>query len=224
MFGHPPFFVSPLEVPGDLRLLGPMEPNFDMERHLMAQGYARIAGVDEVGRGPLAGPVTAAAVVLDPNNMPVGLNDSKKLTKKARERLYPQIMEMAEVSIAHASVEEIDALNILRASHLAMMRALQGLKDPPDYVLVDGNMLPRDLTFPAEPVIKGDGRSVSIAAASIVAKICRDCVMLSLAQQHPGYGWETNAGYGSKSHMAALQSLGVTPHHRRSFKPVHNML
>ena len=190
----------------------------------MAQGHARIVGVDEVGRGPLAGPVTAAAVVLDPNNLPAGLNDSKKLTKKARERLYPQIMEMAEVSIAHASVEEIDGLNILRASHLAMMRALQGLTHPPDYVLVDGNMLPRDLALPAEPVIKGDGRSVSIAAASIVAKICRDCVMLSLAQQHPGYGWETNAGYGSKSHMAALQNLGVTPHHRRSFKPVHNIL
>ena len=117
-----------------------------------------------------------------------------------------------------------DDLNILRASHMAMIRALEGLKTSADYVLVDGNMLPRDLTLPAEPVIKGDGRSVSIAAASIMAKVCRDYVMLSLAQQHPGYGWETNMGYGSKSHIEALQKQGVTPHHRRSFKPVHNML
>ncbi|MEW9919959.1 ribonuclease HII [Marimonas sp. MJW-29] len=201
-----------------------MGPDFSLEHALQARGYLRIAGVDEVGRGPLAGPVTAAAVVLDPARIPEGLNDSKKLTKRARERLHEEIMQMAEVSIAHASVEEIDNLNILRASHLAMMRALEGLKVPSDYALIDGNMLPRDLTLPAEAVIKGDGRSQSIAAASIVAKICRDCVMLSLAQQHPGYGWETNMGYGSKSHMEALRNLGVTPHHRRSFKPVHNML
>ncbi len=201
-----------------------MGPDFEFERAAMAQGYSRIAGVDEVGRGPLAGPVTAAAVVLDPARIPEGLNDSKKLTKKARERLYDQIMEVADVSIAHASVEEIDDINILRASHLAMMRALDGLKVPADYALIDGNMLPRGLLLPAQTVIKGDGRSQSIAAASIMAKICRDCVMLSLAQQHPGYGWETNMGYGSKSHMSALREMGPTPHHRRSFKPVHNML
>ena len=201
-----------------------MKPDFEFERAAMAQGYTRIAGVDEVGRGPLAGPVTAAAVILDPAHIPEGLNDSKKLTKKARERLYDEIMEVAEVSIAHATVEEIDGINILRASHLAMMRALEGLKTPADYVLVDGNMLPRDLVLPAQTIIKGDSRSQSISAASIMAKICRDCVMLSLAQQHPGYGWETNMGYGSKRHIEALQELGVTPHHRRSFKPVHNML
>lgn len=201
-----------------------MKPDFEFERAAMAQGYTRIAGVDEVGRGPLAGPVTAAAVILDPACIPEGLNDSKKLTKKARERLYEEIMEVAEVSIAHATVAEIDEINILRASHLAMMRALEGLKTPADYVLVDGNMLPRDLIMPAQTIIKGDSRSQSISAASIMAKICRDCVMLSLAQQHPGYGWETNMGYGSKRHIEALQELGVTPHHRRSFKPVHNML
>ena len=195
-----------------------------MELALIAQGNARIAGVDEVGRGPLAGPVTAAAVVLDPTNIPEGLNDSKKLTKRARERLYDQILAVADVSIAHASVEEIDQINILRASHLAMMRAVEGLTVPPDYVLVDGNMIPRELALPATAVIKGDGRSQSIAAASIMAKICRDCVMLSLAQQHPGYGWETNMGYGSKRHISAIQNFGVTPHHRRSFNPVHNML
>ena len=196
----------------------------EYERGYWSRGISGIAGVDEVGRGPLAGPVTAAAVVLDPARIPEGLNDSKKLTKRARARLYEELMQVADVSIAHASVEEIDRLNILRASHLAMMRALAGLKIPADYALIDGNMLPRDLTLPAEAIIKGDARSQSISAASIMAKTCRDCVMLSLAQQHPGYGWETNMGYGSKSHMMALQNLGVTPHHRRSFKPVHNML
>ena len=201
-----------------------MTPDFEFERAAMAQGFTRIAGVDEVGRGPLAGPVTAAAVVLNPDRIPEGLNDSKKLSKKKRELLYEEIMQVADVSIAHATVEEIDGINILRASHLAMMRALAGLKTPADYALIDGNMLPRDLILPAQTLIKGDARSQSISAASIMAKVCRDCVMLSLAQQHPGYGWETNMGYGSKSHMSALQELGVTPHHRRSFKPVHKML
>ena len=133
-------------------------------------------------------------------------------------------MQVADVSIAHASVAEIEELNILRASHLAMVRALDGLKQPADFALVDGNMLPRDLKIKAQTLIKGDARSQSISAASIMAKICRDCVMLSLAQQHPGYGWETNMGYGSKRHIEALRNLGVTPHHRRLFKPVHNML
>ncbi len=202
----------------------PMEPDYTFEMAAHARGYTRIAGIDEVGRGPLAGPVTAAAVILDPARIPPGLNDSKKLSHKKREILYGQIMEVAEVSIAHASVEEIDEHNILRASHIAMVRALDGLKTPADYCLIDGNMIPRGLTLPAETIIKGDARSVSISAASIMAKICRDYVMLSLAQQHPGYGWETNMGYGSKRHMSALQSLGVTPHHRRSFRPVHNIL
>jgi len=201
-----------------------MGPDFEFERDAYARGYMRVAGVDEVGRGPLAGPVTAAAVVLDPSRIPDGLNDSKKLSKKARERLYEEIMQVADVSIAHASVEEIEELNILRASHLAMVRALDGLKEPADFALVDGNMLPRDLTIKAQTIIKGDARSQSISAASIMAKTCRDCVMLSLAQQHPGYGWETNMGYGSKRHIEALRNLGVTPHHRRLFKPVHNML
>ncbi|MCX8225509.1 MAG: ribonuclease HII [Sulfitobacter sp.] len=201
-----------------------MGPDFNFERDAYARGFSRVAGVDEVGRGPLAGPVTAAAVVLDPARIPDGLNDSKKLSKKARERLYEEIMQVADVSIAHASVAEIEELNILRASHLAMVRALDGLKQPADFALIDGNMLPRDLKIKALTVIKGDARSQSISAASIMAKICRDCVMLSLAQQHPGYGWETNMGYGSKRHIEALQNIGVTPHHRRLFKPVHNML
>jgi ribonuclease HII len=152
------------------------------------------------------------------------MNDSKVLSAKKREALYDVILAVADVSIAHASVEEIDDLNILRASHLAMERAVAGLKTAPDHLLIDGNMIPRGLTGSTEAVIKGDAKSLSISAASIVAKICRDRIMWDLAQQFPGYGWETNAGYPSKSHREALQNLGVTPHHRRSFKPVHNIL
>ena len=198
-------------------------PDFSFEHDLFARGALRIAGVDEVGRGPLAGPVTAAAVILDPENIPDGLNDSKKLTAKRREALEPLIFANAQVSIAHATVEEIDEINILRASHLAMERAVAGLGDV-DHALIDGNMIPRGMKVPATTIIKGDSRSLSIAATSIVAKICRDRIMVELAQQFPGYGWVTNAGYGSKSHISALQNLGVTPHHRQSFKPVHNML
>ncbi|GGE36416.1 ribonuclease HII [Primorskyibacter flagellatus] len=199
-------------------------PDFALETDLIARGLPRVAGVDEVGRGPLAGPVTAAAVVLDPARIPEGLNDSKKLTEKRRLALLEALEDCAEICIAHASVEEIDALNILRASHLAMERAVAGLKVPPDHLLIDGNLIPRGLTLPATAVVKGDARSVSIAAASIAAKIARDAIMRDLAQQFPGYGWEANAGYPSKSHISALQSLGVTPHHRTSFKPVHNIL
>jgi len=199
-------------------------PDDSLETALRSQGYLRIAGVDEVGRGPLAGPVTAAAVVLDLTVVPEGLNDSKKMTAGRRDALAETLQTCAEVSVAHATVEEIDDLNILKASHLAMVRAVEGLGTPPDALLIDGNLIPANLTIPAQAIVKGDARSVSIAAASIVAKVCRDKIMVELAQQHPGYGWETNAGYPSKSHKLALQNLGVTPHHRRSFKPVHNIL
>ena len=199
-------------------------PDYSLETDLIAQGYPCIAGVDEVGRGPLAGPVTAAAVILDPMRIPTGLNDSKKLTANARKRLAAEIVNCAHVGIAHATVAEIDSLNILRASHLAMERALEALPERPDHVLIDGNLIPQGLVLPAQAVIKGDARSLSISAASIVAKECRDQIMVGLAQQHPGYGWEANAGYPTKSHKLALQNLGVTPHHRRSFKPVHNIL
>jgi ribonuclease HII len=199
---------------------GELLPDFMFETEL----GCRVAGVDEVGRGSLAGPVPAAAVVLDPKCIPDGLNDSKKLTAKRRLELYWQLLDCADVSIAHASVAEIDEINILRASHLAMERAIAGLQVLPEHVLIDGNMIPRGLRLPATTLVKGDSRSVAISAASIAAKVCRDCVLVDLAQQHPGYGWETNMGYGSKKHTEALRSLGVTPHHRRSFKPVHNML
>lgn len=196
-------------------------PDLSLETAL---GPIRIAGVDEVGRGPLAGPVTAAAVVLDLSSIPEGLNDSKKLTAKRRAALAEQLAEAAEVSIVHVSVEEIDQLNILHASMAAMSRAVAGLSTPPDHVLVDGNRLPPDLACPATPVVGGDARSLSIAAASIVAKVGRDAVMESLAQQYPGYGWDRNAGYPTAQHKQALLDLGVTPHHRRSFAPVRNIL
>ena len=199
-------------------------PDFSLDTQAFAEGCLCVAGVDEVGRGPLAGPVTAAAVILDPGNIPEGLNDSKKLTAKRRKVLSAEIFAHASVSIAHASVSEIDEINILRAAHLAMERAIAGLNRKPDLALVDGNMLPRGLPCSGRAIIKGDARSLSIAAASIVAKTTRDAIMWDLAQQFPGYGWETNAGYGSKSHISALQKLGATPHHRRSFKPVHNIL
>ncbi|GAW36302.1 ribonuclease HII [Roseovarius sp. A-2] len=199
-------------------------PDLLHESEAHAAGYSRIAGVDEVGRGPIAGPVTAAAVILDPARIPEGLNDSKKLSAKRREVLCAALMDCAQVSVAHATVAEIDEINILRAAHLAMERALAGLTPAPDMVLIDGNLIPRGLTLPARAIVKGDAASLSIAAASIVAKTWRDRLMRDLAQQFPGYGWERNAGYPSKSHKAALLNLGVTPHHRRSFKPVHNIL
>ncbi|HBS49483.1 MAG TPA: ribonuclease HII [Rhodobacteraceae bacterium] len=200
------------------------QPDDSFERAARAEGYLRIAGVDEVGRGPLAGPVTAAAVVLDIVRAPEGLNDSKLLTAPRRIALEAEIRACAEVAVAHATVEEIDRLNILAASHLAMCRAVAALDPAPDFLLIDGHILPADLPCAARAIVKGDGLCLSIAAASIMAKCCRDALMVELAQQHPGYGWETNAGYGSKSHRDALLNLGVTPHHRRSFKPVHNIL
>jgi len=200
------------------------KPNFELEQAALSRGAFRIAGVDEVGRGPLCGPVTAAAVILNPDDIPEGLNDSKKMTAKKRDALYDEILAKADCCIAHATVQEIDEINILRASHLAMTRAIAGLTKAPDHILIDGNMIPRGLTTSAQAVVKGDGRSLSIAAASIIAKVTRDRIMGDLAIEFPGYGWEKNAGYGTKQHLEALRALGVTPHHRRSFKPIHNIL
>ncbi|WP_406871006.1 ribonuclease HII [Thioclava sp. 'Guangxiensis'] len=199
-------------------------PDYSFEAAAHARGFHSVAGVDEVGRGPLCGPVTAAAVILDPAYIPQGLNDSKKLSAKRRAGLVEAIKEHSIWCVAHASVEEIDALNIYHASHLAMVRAVAGLSRQADYALVDGNRVPKDLQIASEPVVKGDGRSVSIAAASILAKEERDALMVSLAQQYPQYGWEQNAGYPTVQHLAALAEFGVTPVHRKSFKPVHNIL
>lgn len=197
-------------------------PHFDLERAAFARGLIRVAGIDEVGRGPLAGPVTAAAVILDPSRIPKGLRDSKMLTAARRRDLASEIMESATVSIATASVEEIDRLNILQASLLAMERAASALGA--SHHLIDGNRIPAALKDRAEWIVKGDAICLSIAAASIVAKVSRDRDMVDLAQQHPGYGWDRNAGYPTPEHLLALRKLGVTPAHRRSFAPVHNML
>ena len=199
-------------------------PDLSNETDARTAGFLRVAGVDEVGRGPLAGPVVAAAVVLDPRRVPAGLDDSKKLGARTRERLFAELVAVAEVGIGAASVEEIDHLNILRAAHLAMERALAALVPPPDLALVDGNLLPRTLPCAGRALVGGDALCLSIAAASVVAKVTRDRIMVDLAQQHPGYGWDRNMGYPSAAHRAALASLGPTPHHRRSFRPVHNIL
>lgn len=197
--------------------------NYDLETKLRISGKEIIAGIDEVGRGPWAGPVTACAVILDPNNIPNGLNDSKVLTAKRREQLFDLIMDSAQVSCVHVEVTEIDQVNILQATFRAMERAVSHLPIP-NHILVDGNKLPPNLPSPATAIVKGDAKSVSIAAASIIAKVTRDRLMSDLSEAYPGYGWEKNAGYGTKMHQLGLLNHGVTPHHRRSFKPIHNIL
>lgn len=198
--------------------------DFAFERAAQLRGARLVAGVDEAGRGPLAGPVVAAAVILDPGRIPAGIADSKALSAARRERLFAQIMEVAEVAVGAADLDEIDRLNILGASHLAMERAIAGLPRPADHILVDGNRLPPGLKGRAETIVRGDARSLSIAAASIIAKVTRDRIMVDLAQQFPGYGWEVNAGYPTPGHLKALLDLGVSAAHRRSFRPVHNIL
>ncbi len=182
------------------------------------------AGVDEVGRGPLAGPVYAAAVVIAPDRIPTGLTDSKKLSARQRQSLAVQIRSVATAwAVASASVIEIDELNILRASHLAMQRAVAGLGLEPDLLLIDGNLLPV-FSLPALAIIKGDRRIASISAASVLAKVARDAEMEKLAQTYPGYGFERHMGYPTPAHKAALQQLGPTPEHRRSFAPVRQQI
>ncbi|MBR3369083.1 MAG: ribonuclease HII [Rhodobacteraceae bacterium] len=199
-------------------------PDYDHERLATLQGAHRIVGVDEVGRGPLCGPVTAAAVWLDPDALPAGLADSKRLNAPARERVFAAIMASADVGIGHATPAEIDAINILQATYLAMQRAIAALRIPPDYLLIDGNRLPPALPCRAHAVVKGDARVLSIAAASIIAKVTRDRIMADLALQYPGYGWDVNAGYPTKRHKNAIADLGVTPEHRRSFAPIRKIL
>jgi ribonuclease HII len=194
-------------------------PDFDFTRGLLL-----VAGVDEVGRGPLAGPVVAAAVILDPARPIVGLADSKKLSEARREALAPIIREQALAwALGRAEVEEIDAINILQASLLAMRRAVLALSVAPEFALIDGNRCP-ELSCPAEAVVKGDSRVAAISAASIIAKVARDHEMVALDAQYPGYGLAGHKGYPSPAHLAALQQLGVTPIHRRSFAPVRRLL
>ena len=190
---------------------------WQIENPHFANGVGVICGVDEAGRGPLAGPVCAAAVILPPNLEIPGLTDSKKLSDKRRRELYPVIMEQAlAYGIGFASHEEIDQINILQATFLAMERAMAQLKIRPDLALIDGNRQ-KDFGVPVETVVKGDSLSASIAAASVLAKVTRDDVMLQMAQEHPGYGFEVHKGYGTKAHYEALRNLGPSPIHRMTF-------
>ena len=182
-----------------------------------------IAGIDEVGRGPLAGPVIAAAVILDRKNIPEGINDSKKIPKAKRILLAEKIKENSIYAYGAASEIEIDEINILQASLLAMKRASDRLSVAPKTTLIDGNFKP-DIKNNTISIIKGDSKSVSIAAASILAKVYRDEIMLKYSKQFPEYGFQTNSGYGTKEHLSALKNYGITPIHRKSFKPVHNIL
>ena len=199
-------------------------PTSEIEIRLAARGLSPVAGVDEVGRGPLAGPVTAAAVVLDLRRLPDGIDDSKILTPSVRRVLAAEIRASAEVSVAHATVAEIDEINIYHAAHLAMCRAVDGLPRRARHAIIDGNAIPKALDCAAEALVGGDGLCLSVAAASIVAKVERDALMAELDREHPGYGWSTNVGYATVEHCAALELLGPTPHHRRSFRRVHKML
>ena len=199
-------------------------PHYIYESRLLKTMAGPICGVDEAGRGPLAGPVMAAAVILEKKRIPKGLNDSKQLSEEARETLFPRIMEMAvAVGVGEARVEEIDLVNIRQATHLAMARAVRALAIPAQFALVDGNDAPA-LPCKCDTLIKGDGLSLSIAAASIIAKVTRDRMMVALHDVHPGYNWKSNKGYGTPDHLAGLKSCGVTPHHRRSFSPIHHIL
>lgn len=185
----------------------------------------RVCGVDEVGRGPLAGAVVAAAVILDPARPIQGLADSKKLSEKRREALFLEIREKALCwSLGRAEVEEIDRINILQASLLAMRRAIEGLGVPPQHALIDGNKVPQSLACSAEAIVGGDDSEDCIAAASIVAKVTRDREMVELESRYPGYGLARHKGYPTKAHLAALRELGVSPVHRRSFGPVRRIL
>jgi ribonuclease HII len=205
-------------------------PSFKFERAILKRlPDAVVAGVDEAGRGPLAGPVVAAAVILDykktPKDLRQGLDDSKKLSPPRREELYGLLCACgaAVIGVGQADVHEIDSFNILNATYRAMARAVTSLGRIVTVALVDGNRAP-PLACDVETIVEGDGKSLSIAAASIIAKVTRDRLMLDLAIQHPGYGWETNMGYGTAEHCAAIGALGVTTHHRRSFAPVRERL
>jgi ribonuclease HII len=195
-------------------------PTFELEAAELALSGGPIAGVDEAGRGPWAGPVVAAAVILDPDRIPDGVNDSKVVEEKERERLYGEISAAAiAVAVGIGEVKRIDRDNILGATMWAMAEAVAKLVVAPQLVIIDGNRAPQ-LKCPSRTVVKGDAKCLSIAAASIIAKVTRDRLMVALARKHPGYGFERHKGYGTREHRDALRRLGVTPHHRRSFQQV----
>jgi ribonuclease HII len=197
-----------------------MRATFELEAVELEIHGGPVAGVDEAGRGPLAGPVVAAAVVLDPDNIPDGIADSKTLEAGVRRDLYRQILATSRVGIGMADVERIDTENILNAALWAMADAVSQLSCRPRLVLVDGNKVPPRLECPSRAIVRGDAKCLSIAAASIVAKVARDTIMIELARDYPAYGFERHKGYGTAEHHAAIERHGVTPHHRRSFKSI----
>ncbi len=211
---------------GGKRLMAPAASHGTLDYSCEAGFPGPVAGVDEAGRGPLAGPVVAAAVILDPDNLPDGIRDSKSLTGRQRERLFFAIRRQARGwAIAAASAAEIDRLNVLRATMTAMARAITRLRPIPQTCLVDGNAVPHLETGPrCLAIIDGDAQVLSIAAAGILAKVMRDRIMTRLARRYPGYGWEKNAGYGVRTHLETLRLVGATPHHRKSFAPVSQVL
>lgn len=191
---------------------------YSFEQECFSKGYQRVCGVDEAGRGPLAGPVCAAAVILDPNQPIAGLNDSKKLSEKKREALFPQIIDKAlAYKICMVDAQTIDDINILQATMQAMKQAVEGLELPADFALIDGNKCPPLRTVPAMAIVGGDGKSASIAAASILAKVSRDHYMQQLGEAFPDYGFAIHKGYGTKAHYAAIAQHGICPEHRKTF-------
>ena len=195
-------------------------PDFTEESLILERLGGLICGVDEAGRGPLAGPVVAAAVILNPQDIPTGLQDSKKLTEAKREALFPLIMEKAQVGVGIADAARIDTMNILQATLWAMEQAVSELNPAPNHCLIDGNRVPTGLKGRATALVKGDGRSLSIAAASIIAKVTRDRMMQAYALDFPHYGFDIHKGYGTAAHLAALRAHGPCPIHRNSFGPV----
>ncbi|MEX2166740.1 MAG: ribonuclease HII [Methyloceanibacter sp.] len=199
-------------------------PSFDLEEAMMAAHQGPVVGIDEAGRGPWAGPVVVAAVILNPDRIPKGLNDSKLLTPEAREDRYVEIMATASVAIAIGQVRRIDRDNILQASLWGMRLAYRALGVPVGSALIDGNIIPRRFPSPARAVVGGDGLSLSVAAASIIAKVTRDRIMVKLARRYRRYGWESNKGYGTPEHALAVKKHGVCTHHRRSFSPIERAI
>jgi len=202
----------------------PRLPSFDLEAEMMDLHGLPVAGIDEAGRGPWAGPVVVAAVILNPNRIPDGLNDSKLLTPEVREDRYAEIMATACVSIAIGQVRRIDRDNILQASLWGMRAAFRGLQVPKAAAIIDGNLIPKRFPGKARAVVGGDGLALSVAAASIIAKVTRDRMMVKLAKRYRRYGWESNKGYGTPEHARAVQKHGVCTHHRRSFAPIDRAL
>jgi ribonuclease HII len=199
-------------------------PCFDLEAALMEQYEGPVAGIDEAGRGPWAGPVVVAAVILDPDRIPEGLNDSKLMTPDAREDRYQAIMATSIVSVVIGPVRRIDRDNILQASLWGMRAAYRGLGVPIGAALIDGNIIPRRFPCQARAIVGGDGLSLSVAAASIVAKVTRDRLMVKLSRRYRRYAWDSNKGYGTPEHAAAIKKHGVCTHHRRSFSPIERAL